>query len=184
MSSQSLQEKGINAAAIRRRARQNEEAQAAEQTAAAAAAAAEPPNSAPKGKAKAKGKAARKAAGKKRKLDDDDALDSDFEPPEQSNTPVPGKITFCAECESRFTVTAYTYTAKDGDGMLCSKCGNQYGKAGKAVKKRRATTKTAKMSNLRNALDNNQTCTAKSLKDYCIEVCAGCHCVPAHRDED
>lgn len=169
------QEKGINAAEIRERAnRRNAEARAAEHTAAVAVAAG-PSTSAPKEKAKGKGKAAAK---KKRKRNDD--FDSDFELPEQSNAPKPGQITFCAECESRFTVTAYTCAPKDRDGLLCSKCGSKYGKDNKAVKKKRASTKTSKRDKLRNALDNNQTCIAKSLKDYCIEVCTSCLRITSH----
>ncbi|KAI5849946.1 hypothetical protein BZA05DRAFT_338899, partial [Tricharina praecox] len=132
-----------------------------------------PSNPAPKGKAKAEKKPAKKK--RKRDFDDEsDADDVDFNPDfvEQSNTPNPGQITFCAECESRFTVTAYTCAAQEGDGMLCSKCGSKYGKAKKTVKKKRTTTKKAKRDNLRNALDNNQACMAKSLKDYCIEYVA------------
>jgi DNA repair protein RAD7 len=120
-----------------------------------------------KGKGKEKGKG--KGKGKKRKKDDSDAEDNDDWNPYSKPIPVPGQIAFCAECESRFTVTAYSKASEDGDGLLCTKCGKKYAKEEKAVKKKRSTGKRVKRDALRQALDG-EAIGPKSLKEYCIRV--------------
>ncbi|KAF8533933.1 hypothetical protein BDD12DRAFT_897422 [Trichophaea hybrida] len=119
-----------------------------------------------KGKGKGKGK------GKKRKKADSDAEDdNDDYNPYSKSIPVPGQIAFCAECESRFTVTAYSKASEDGDGLLCTKCGKKYAKEEKEVKKKRSTGKRVKRDVLRQALDG-ETLGPKSLKEYCIRLIA------------
>lgn len=113
-----------------------------------------------KGKRKAKGK---------RKRDDSDGEEAEGWNPYSKPIPVPGQIAFCAECESRFTVTAYSRAAEGGDGLLCTSCGKKFAKEDKEVKRKRANVKKVKRDVLRQALDGESS-GPKSLKEYCIRV--------------
>jgi DNA repair protein RAD7 len=106
---------------------------------------------------------------KKRKKDDSDAEDDEAWNGYTKSIPIPGQIAFCADCESRFTVTAYSRAAEDGEGLMCGPCGKKSAKADKEVKKKRTTGKRVKREVLRQALDGEAK-GPKSLKEYCIRV--------------
>lgn len=70
--------------------------------------------------------------------DDDDLALTMF----NEDGPVPGQIENCAECEKRFTVTAYTRAGPKG-GLLCPKCGKKLSDEEKAAKKNDKKKKAA-----------------------------------------
>lgn len=185
------EERGINASQIRQRAEQRTADAAQAAAAAAEAAEAEVPatsalsrrtrrsaagatqeveevvaesSAAAAKRSKSKGKAK-----KRKKGDDSDDEFTDALNPYKKATPLPGQIDFCAECNSRFTVTAYSKSAPGGEGLLCTACGKKVATADKDVKKKRATGKKTKREVLRAAL-NGEAPGAKSLKEYCIRV--------------
>ena len=193
--SNSYKEQGISAAEIRQRAEQRNAQAVAEAAQAAAAESAEAEvlpaaTSAPTRRtrrsaagatqeveeavaessaAAAKRSKAKGKAKKRKKGDDSDDEFNDALNPYKKAIPVPGQIDFCAECNSRFTVTAYSKSAPGGDGLLCTACGKKVATADKDVKKKRATGKRTKRQVLLAALDGEAP-GAKSLKEYCIRV--------------
>ncbi|ORY80870.1 hypothetical protein BCR37DRAFT_380719 [Protomyces lactucae-debilis] len=65
--------------------------------------------------------ATRKSSKKRKKNQvSDDESDGDYEPLPR---PSAGQIEFCAECNTRFTVTPYNKEATSGSGLLCMPCG-------------------------------------------------------------
>lgn len=188
-----LREKGISAADIRRR----QEALRAQQTGGEGSSSSnqagpssgdDAPQAAPEeqvptesqpppveaGPSKSKKKAAAK---KKRKRDDDDD-DEDYNDNvggfrmSDKNVPAPGAIAFCEDCDSRFTVTAYSRKVESG-GLLCAPCGRKTQSKQKDTKKKTpAVRKKAKKQDMNLALDGTQL-GSKSLQQYCIERIAG-----------
>lgn len=83
-----------------------------------------------------------------------------------------GKIDFCHICSQRFTITAYTKTSPDGEGLLCHKCGAvEQNVPKKAAPRRKRTTVgkgTAKM-----LLEGKEDRIGK-LQDTCIKVVFKC----------
>lgn len=121
------------------------------------------------------GPSVEKKKGKKRKKGDgDDGGDDDWANPYKS-VPTPGQIAFCDECDSRFTVTAYSKASADGDGLLCTACGKKSAKQDKATKTKRTHSKKVKRETLRQMLDGEAT-GPKSLREYCIRVCCSLLC--------
>ncbi|EPS43145.1 hypothetical protein H072_2882 [Dactylellina haptotyla CBS 200.50] len=94
--------------------------------------------------------------------------DSDFE---MARVPVPGQIAFCAECNCRFTVTPYSKSSSDGDGLLCHACGKKNAPVEVAAKKKRQTTRTNKKSSARALLDGDRS-GVKTLQEMCIALVA------------
>lgn len=103
---------------------------------------------------------------KKRKKGSEDADDWN---PYSKAIPVPGQIAFCAECNCRFTVTAYSRNGPDGDGLLCNTCGARDAKSQKADKKKRVQVKKVKKGSAKLILDG-QNGGPKSLRELCINV--------------
>lgn len=95
--------------------------------------------------------------------------DSDDWNPYSKSIPVPGQIDFCAECNCRFTVTAYSRSGPDGDGLLCNTCGARGAKAQRADKKKAVQVKKAKQSTAQSILDGSNG-GPKSLRELCINV--------------
>ena len=69
---------------------------------------------------------------KKKKISSDEESSEDEVDPSKygraafshkNKTLQPGKIDFCRICSQRFTITAYTKSSPDGEGLLCHKCG-------------------------------------------------------------
>ncbi|KAF3118307.1 hypothetical protein TWF103_000322 [Orbilia oligospora] len=117
-----------------------------------------------------KAQLAKKKAEEQRKLEEDDEFNPDnFLDP--AFRPVPGQIAFCAECECRFTVTPYSRSADDGEGLLCHTCGKKGAPAEKAARKKKQTTRTNKKSAARAILDGD-TSNVKSLQEICINTVA------------
>ncbi|KAK9448111.1 uncharacterized protein V1518DRAFT_438607 [Limtongia smithiae] len=173
-----LRERGIDANAIRQRYEQNIEQNSATTTedvtedtvvtisGSAATAAERRRNRA--AEAAAASRARRKS--KKKKRDDDS--DEDFEDVIAHITrPQPGQIEFCAECSNRFTVTAYSRAAPDGEGLLCHSCGSKYAKEEKIQKKTQISSRKKKKS-IAAALLDKQTAAVPKLQDMCIKIIA------------
>ncbi|KAA8892735.1 hypothetical protein FN846DRAFT_788890, partial [Sphaerosporella brunnea] len=108
--------------------------------------------------------------GRKRKKDED-SDGEDVKRLSRAKIPNPGQIGFCAECHSRFTVTAYSKANTAGDGLLCSKCGSKYAKEEKSTANKRTTNKRVKREDLRKALDNEEN-GCKSLREYTTRMIA------------
>lgn len=161
------------------RAARAAEARAAESSATATPAAESSSAGAARGRgarakaAAGKGKGKGKAAAKKRKRDDsdDDDMDDDYEGFNTFDLKLPdvGQMAFCAECDSRFKVTAYSKASVDGDGLLCTPCGRKTARQEKDAVKRAGAAKRTKRLQARKALDA-ETTGPKSLKDLCIKV--------------
>lgn len=115
----------------------------------------------------------KKKEAERKKMEEGDT--SDFEDSLAANAPVPGQIAFCAECNCRFTVTAYSRASEDGDGLLCYPCGNKKKKNAPAQtttrKKQTPAARANKKSHARALLDGD-TSGIKSLQDMCIDVIA------------
>ena len=84
----------------------------------------------PKRKARASRKKRRRGSGDDFSAsDDDEEVDpskygrATFSHKKRASAMQPGKIDFCHVCSQRFTITAYTKTSPDGEGLLCHKCG-------------------------------------------------------------
>ncbi|TGZ77880.1 RNI-like protein [Ascodesmis nigricans] len=124
--------------------------------------------------AKGKGKA---RVLKKRKRedsddDDDDDDDGDFNVFDYaSKAPEVGQQAFCAECDSRFKVTAYSKASEDGDGLLCPPCGRKSAKEEKELVRRAGAEKRTRRVQARKALDA-ESAGPRSLKDLCIKFVA------------
>lgn len=84
---------------------------------------------------------------------------------------VPGQISFCAECECRFTVTAYSRNGPDGDGLLCNACGARDAGTKKTEKKKRVVAKKGKKEGAKNILDG-KIGGPKTLRELCINLVA------------
>ncbi|KAK6334089.1 hypothetical protein TWF696_002591 [Orbilia brochopaga] len=113
-----------------------------------------------------KAKKARRDAGED--VSDDD--DNDFGPTTAA-VPLPGQIAFCTECNCRFTVTPYTKTGPNGEGMLCHPCGKASAPVEAAARKRKQAARTTKKSNARALLDGERG-GIKSLQELCIQLVA------------
>ncbi|KAK9480544.1 hypothetical protein V1514DRAFT_325695 [Lipomyces japonicus] len=85
--------------------------------------------------------------------------------------PRPGQIEFCAECNSRFTVTAYSKSARNGSGLLCHSCGSKYAAEEKAQKKTQMSSRKRKKSVAAALLDKKEFAIPK-LQDVCIKLIA------------
>ncbi|KAK9346165.1 hypothetical protein V1522DRAFT_405095 [Lipomyces starkeyi] len=85
--------------------------------------------------------------------------------------PRPGQIDFCAECQCRFTVTAYSKPARDGNGLLCHSCGSKYAQEEKQQKKTQISSRKRKKSIAAALLDKQEFAVPK-LQDLCIKVIA------------
>lgn len=105
---------------------------------------------------------------KKRKKGDNGDDGDDWNPYSKA-IPVPGQIDFCAECNCRFTVTAYSRNGPDSDGLLCNTCGARDAKTQKADKKKRVQVKRVKKSAAQLILDGSNG-GPKSLRELCINV--------------
>ncbi len=87
--------------------------------------------------------------------------------------PLPGQLENCANCEKRFTVTAYSKTGPGG-GLLCTKCSKEQ----EAQKKRDQKPKKQTVSREKrrqvqsNLLDGIVQIGSKSLQELCIKVCS------------
>ncbi|KAI8959100.1 RNI-like protein [Daldinia sp. FL1419] len=77
-----------------------------------------------------KAKNSKKLRKSRRNAQDDD---SDEEALEQSAAPVPGQLENCAQCQKRFTVTAYSRAGPEG-GLLCPQCSIKLTKEENAAK--------------------------------------------------
>ncbi|KAK6497777.1 hypothetical protein TWF481_012179 [Arthrobotrys musiformis] len=106
----------------------------------------------------------KKKAEEERRRGEDDLAD-------ELPRPQPGQIAFCASCQNRFTVTAYSRASEDGEGLLCHPCGKKDAPVEKAARKRKQTTRTNKKSNARAILDGD-TSNVKSLQEICINTLA------------
>ncbi|KAF3920646.1 hypothetical protein ABW21_db0205786 [Orbilia brochopaga] len=113
---------------------------------------------------KAEAKKARKAGDD---ISDDD--DGDFEP--NRAVPLPGQIALCAECNCRFTVTPYSKSGPDGEGLLCHPCGKASAPAETAARKKKQVTRTIKKTNARALLDGDNG-GIKTLQELCIQLVA------------
>ena len=90
-----------------------------------------------------KAQLAKQKAEEKRNMDEDDEFNPDnFIDP--AYRPAPGQIAFCADCECRFTVTPYSRSADDGEGLLCHPCGKKSAPVEKAARKKKQATRTNK----------------------------------------
>ncbi|KAK6510928.1 hypothetical protein TWF506_010016 [Arthrobotrys conoides] len=117
-----------------------------------------------------KAQLAKKKAEEQRQLEEDDEFNPDnFLDP--AFRPAPGQIAFCADCECRFTVTPYSRSADDGEGLLCHTCGKKGAPAEKAARKKKQTNRTNKKSTARAILDGD-TSAVKSLQEICINTVA------------
>ncbi|KAK9388860.1 hypothetical protein V1515DRAFT_596274 [Lipomyces mesembrius] len=85
--------------------------------------------------------------------------------------PRPGQIDFCAECQCRFTVTAYSKPARDGNGLLCHSCGSKYAQEEKQQKKTQISSRKRKKSIAAALLDKQEFAVPK-LQDLCVKVIA------------
>ncbi|KAK9238304.1 hypothetical protein V1525DRAFT_118682 [Lipomyces kononenkoae] len=85
--------------------------------------------------------------------------------------PRPGQIEFCAECQCRFTVTAYSKAARDGNGLLCHSCGSKYAQEEKQQKKTQISSRKRKKSIAAALLDKQEFAVPK-LQDMCIKLIA------------
>ncbi|KAK6334732.1 hypothetical protein TWF718_010180 [Orbilia javanica] len=112
----------------------------------------------------------KKKAEERRRLEEDDEFNPDnFIDP--AFRPAPGQIAFCADCECRFTVTPYSRSSTDGEGLLCHTCGKKSAPVEKAARKKKQATRTNKKSNARAILDGD-TSAVKSLQEICINTVA------------
>ncbi|KAK7208262.1 hypothetical protein BZA70DRAFT_273272 [Myxozyma melibiosi] len=86
--------------------------------------------------------------------------------------PKPGQIEFCAECNNRFTVTAYSKPARDGgEGLLCHSCGSKYAQEEKKQKKTQISSRKKRKSVAAALLDKQDVMVPK-LQDLCIKLIA------------
>ncbi|KAK9458073.1 hypothetical protein V1511DRAFT_24240 [Dipodascopsis uninucleata] len=111
----------------------------------------------------------RRKSKKKRSQDSDD--EAEFLARITSTRPNPGQIDFCAECGTRFTVTTYTKSARDSNGLLCHSCGSKYAEEEKQKKKTLAVSRKRKKS-VAAALLDRQDFVVPKLQDLCIRVIA------------
>ncbi|KAK9466530.1 hypothetical protein V1512DRAFT_263820 [Lipomyces arxii] len=115
----------------------------------------------------AEASSSRKKRYKKKKKysdDEDDLL-------ERIVRPRPGQIDFCAECQCRFTVTAYSKSALTGDGLLCHSCGSKYAKEEKKQKTAQIASRKRKKSVSAALLDKQELAVPK-LQDLCTRMIA------------
>jgi DNA repair protein RAD7 len=115
--------------------------------------------------------ARKKSRKRKRLVDEED--DNDWTSV-AGRVPRPGQISFCAECDCRFTVTAYHRPGPGGEGLLCNTCGAQDAKAHKAAKRKTAQSKRAKKGTAQRILDRKEG-GPKSLRELCINVRISAH---------
>ncbi|KAK9322394.1 hypothetical protein V1517DRAFT_138407 [Lipomyces orientalis] len=108
----------------------------------------------------------RKRTKKKREYSDDEG-----ELLSRMTRPRPGQIDFCAECQCRFTVTAYSKPARDGNGLLCHSCGSKYAQEEKQQKKTQISSRKRKKS-IAAALLDKQEFAVPNLQDLCIKIIA------------
>lgn len=102
--------------------------------------------------------------------DNDDEDDDDFFNPYKKAVPLPGQQAFCEECNSRFTVTPYSKSGPDGEGLLCTSCGKKVAsKDSKQPPKKKARARSNRKAAATRMLDG-QKYGAKSLQDMCIDL--------------
>lgn len=83
--------------------------------------------------------------------------------------PLPGQISFCENCNCRFTVTTYSKGAPDGEGLLCTPCGKKTATQDKEATKKKFVAKKNKRKAMASLLDGEST-GVKSLRDLAIGV--------------
>ncbi|EWC46265.1 hypothetical protein DRE_04436 [Drechslerella stenobrocha 248] len=118
-------------------------------------------------------KEAAKKSKKGRKGDDDDLSDnSDLGfVLQRASIPIPGQIAFCAECNCRFTVTPYSRSGPNGEGLLCHLCGKKNAPVEVAARKKKLAGRAHKKSHARALLDRN-TAGVKTLQELCVQLVA------------
>jgi len=107
--------------------------------------------------------------------DDDEEVDplkygrAAFSHKKRASVMQPGKIDFCHICSQRFTVTAYTKTSPDGEGLLCHKCGAvEQAKVANAARPKRNRTKVGKGRS--KMLQEGKDDWVGTLQDACIKA--------------
>ncbi|ODQ51754.1 RNI-like protein, partial [Saitoella complicata NRRL Y-17804] len=85
----------------------------------------------------------------------------------------PGMIDFCAQCNCRFTITAYTVSTTDETGLLCHTCGSAASTGdGKAADKAAAPKKVVKRKRAAKGKFFDEEKKIGTLQDRCIQLIA------------